>query len=59
LAKPGWVMLPVPPDWRWLERREDSPWYPTLRLFRSQTVNGWDDVVGRVRAALDVHTFAP
>ncbi|HTI87212.1 MAG TPA: tetratricopeptide repeat protein, partial [Alphaproteobacteria bacterium] len=47
LAKPGWVMLPVPPDWRWLERREDSPWYPTLRLFRSQTVNGWDDVVGR------------
>jgi tetratricopeptide (TPR) repeat protein len=59
LAKPGWVMLPMPPDWRWLEHREDSPWYPTLRLFRSKTVNSWDEVVGRVRAALDAHTFSP
>jgi tetratricopeptide (TPR) repeat protein len=57
LAKPGWVMLPMPPDWRWLEHREDSPWYPTLRLFRSARPNSWDEVVGRVRAALHAHTF--
>ncbi|MGE5538604.1 MAG: tetratricopeptide repeat protein [Gemmatimonas sp.] len=53
LARPGWVMLPMPPDWRWLEGRDDSPWYPTLRLFRSTKPASWNDVVGRVCAALD------
>ncbi len=52
MAKPVWVMITSVPDWRWLLDREDSPWYPTMRLFR-QTVRGhWDDVVRRVAEAL-------
>jgi tetratricopeptide (TPR) repeat protein len=53
LATPVWVMLPHAPDWRWLLEREDSPWYPTARLFRQVSPGGWDDVVRRVGAALD------
>jgi len=34
LGKPVWLLLPPNPDWRWLQAREDSPWYPSLRLFR-------------------------
>ncbi len=52
LAKPVWVMLPLIPDWRWLLDREDSPWYPTARLFRQDSTRAWDYVVGRVHAAL-------
>jgi len=52
LAKPVWVMLPLIPDWRWLLDREDSPWYPTARLFRQDNTRAWDNVVARVRAAL-------
>jgi hypothetical protein len=52
LAKPVWVMLPLIPDWRWLLDREDSPWYPTARLFRQDSARTWDYVVGRIRAAL-------
>ena len=37
LGVPVWVALPYSPDWRWLLGREDSPWYPTMRLFRQQT----------------------
>ena len=52
LAKPFWVMLPFTPDWRWLLDREDSPWYPTARLFRQDDTHAWDGVIARVRAAL-------
>jgi tetratricopeptide (TPR) repeat protein len=52
LAKPVWVMLPFLPDWRWLLDREDSPWYPTARLFRQDKSRAWDNVIERVRAAL-------
>jgi tetratricopeptide (TPR) repeat protein len=52
LAKPVWVLLPFMPDWRWLLDRQDSPWYPTARLFRQDETREWDGVVGRVRAAL-------
>jgi ADP-heptose:LPS heptosyltransferase len=52
LAKPVWVMLPFLPDWRWLLDREDSPWYPTARLFRQDKSRAWDSVIERVRAAL-------
>ncbi len=47
-----WVMLPFEADWRWLLQREDSPWYPTMRLFRQKSPGGWDDVVARVVAEL-------
>jgi tetratricopeptide (TPR) repeat protein len=57
LARPGWVMLPLPPDWRWLEGRADSPWYPTVRLFRSTRPASWDAVIDAVRTALDAQSF--
>ncbi|HEY1542668.1 MAG TPA: tetratricopeptide repeat protein, partial [Xanthobacteraceae bacterium] len=52
LGRPCWVLLPFSPDWRWLTEREDSPWYPSLRLFRQRQVSDWDGVIARVRAAL-------
>ena len=52
LAKPVWILLPFMPDWRWLLDREDSPWYPTARLFRHDATRAWDDVIARARAAL-------
>jgi hypothetical protein len=52
LGKPVWLMLPLAPDWRWLLERQDSPWYPTARLFRQARFAEWDSVVTRVHAAL-------
>jgi tetratricopeptide (TPR) repeat protein len=52
LGKPVWVLLPFVPDWRWLLDREDSPWYPTARLFRQDDSRTWDAVIARVGAAL-------
>jgi tetratricopeptide (TPR) repeat protein len=52
LAKPVWLMLPFIADWRWLLDREDSPWYPTVRLFRQDETRAWDSVIARVRSAL-------
>ena len=52
LAKPVWILLPFMPDWRWLLDRDDSPWYPTARLFRQDGTRAWDGVIRRVRAAL-------
>jgi tetratricopeptide (TPR) repeat protein len=52
LAKPVWVLLPHIPDWRWLLDREDTPWYPTARLFRQDETRAWDGVIVRVNNAL-------
>jgi tetratricopeptide (TPR) repeat protein len=52
LGKPVWVMVAEPADWRWLIDREDSPWYPTMRLFRQRRRGDWDEVVARVKVAL-------
>jgi len=52
LGKPVWVLLPRPADWRWLEGREDSPWYPTMRLFRQIRRGEWEEVIERVKVAL-------
>ncbi len=52
LAKPVWVLVPFVPDWRWLLDRDDSPWYPTARLFRQDESRAWDSVVARVAAGL-------
>lgn len=52
LGRPVWLLLPTPADWRWMEEREDSPWYPTMRLFRQRSPGAWSDVIERVRASL-------
>lgn len=52
LGVPVWVALSVGPDWRWLMNRDDSPWYPTMRLFRQQSLGDWPDVVARMVDAL-------
>ena len=52
LGRPVWAAIPFAPDWRWLREREDSPWYPTLRLFRQTTRGDWDGVFGRLTAAV-------
>lgn len=48
LGKPVWTLLPHAPDWRWLLGREDTPWYPTMRLFRQQTAGDWKGVIETV-----------
>lgn len=52
LGCPTWVALPLVPDWRWLLEREDSPWYPTMRLFRQKFRGNWSDVVVRLASNL-------
>jgi hypothetical protein len=52
IGKPTWVMLPYSPDWRWMLGRDDSPWYPTMRLYRQSTPGDWAGVVARVAADL-------
>ena len=52
LAKPVWILSRYEGDWRWLDRRQDSPWYPTARLFHQRTSGDWDEVVARVAAEL-------
>jgi hypothetical protein len=52
LGAPVWLMLHVAADWRWLLDRSDSPWYPTMRLFRQRRPGEWGPVIGKVAAAL-------
>jgi tetratricopeptide (TPR) repeat protein len=52
LGCPTWIMLPHTPDYRWLLGRDDSPWYPTARLFRQGTAGGYEEVIQRVRSEL-------
>jgi tetratricopeptide (TPR) repeat protein len=52
LGKPTWLLLSVITDWRWMLGREDSPWYPTMRLYRQKPGEGWADVIARVAAEL-------
>ena len=53
MGKPVWIMIPFNPDWRWLLDREDTPWYPTMRLFRQPAPGDWDGVLAAVARALD------
>tara|TARA_R110000751_G_scaffold10055_2_gene37242 strand:- start:80854 stop:81057 length:204 start_codon:yes stop_codon:yes gene_type:complete len=57
LNVPVWVLLKKVPDWRWLLDREDSPWYPGMRLFRQQEDGDWAGVVTQVVDALK--SFSP
>lgn len=52
MAVPTWVLLPFAPDWRWLLDRQDSPWYPTMRLFRQPRRGDWAGVIESVAADL-------
>jgi hypothetical protein len=52
LGKPVWVLVPFVPDWRWLLKREDSPWYPTLRLFRQPRFGDWHSPIKNIVDAL-------
>ncbi len=52
LGRPVWTLLPFESNWRWLHRREDSLWYPTMRLFRQNQPGDWDEVLQRVAEAL-------
>ena len=54
LGKPVWIMLQHSADWRWLLDRDDSPWYPTARLFRQRRAGDWESVVADVVRALAV-----
>ena len=53
MGKPVWILLAFAPDWRWLLQREDSPWYPTARLFRQPALDDWTRVIPRIARELE------
>jgi hypothetical protein len=55
LGRPCWVALKYVPDWRWFLGRDDSPWYPQLRLFRQPAPGDWAGVFAQMQAQLHVH----
>ncbi len=52
MARPTWTLVPYSPDWRWMLDRADSPWYPTMRLFRQRERKQWGPVIDTVAAEL-------
>ncbi len=52
MGKPVWVLLPHAPDFRWMRGRADSPWYPTMTLFRQEKIGNWPGVFAEVKSAL-------
>lgn len=54
MGKPVWLLLPFAPDYRWMLQRTDSPWYPTMRLFRQPSSGDWATVIGVVADALSL-----
>jgi hypothetical protein len=52
LGRPVWVPLPFIPEWRWLLDRTDSPWYPTMRLFRQKSLGDWNSAFTEIESAL-------
>jgi hypothetical protein len=52
LGTPVWLALSFNPEWRWLLDRADSPWYPTMRLFRQTSLGNWPSVFEQMKAAL-------
>jgi hypothetical protein len=53
LGRPVWILLPYVPDWRWLLNRDDSPWYPTARLFRQTETREYPSVIDLLRRELE------
>ena len=54
LGVPVWVALSIAPDWRWLLKRDDTPWYPSMRLFRQSRLADWSDVFERMASELAI-----
>jgi len=54
MGRPVWTLLPFAPDWRWLLERSDSPWYPTLRLFRQPAPGDWNSVIRQLQSQLQL-----
>jgi len=52
MGKPVWVLLPYSPDWRWMLNTNDTPWYPTMRLFRQQEPGNWETVMDEISVEL-------
>jgi tetratricopeptide (TPR) repeat protein len=59
LGKVVWLLVPSPADSRWMTTREDSPWYPTMRLFRQRTPGDWTDAIASIKTALDAFVRTP
>jgi tetratricopeptide (TPR) repeat protein len=59
LGKPVWILNRFDTCWRWLLNRNDSPWYPTVKLYRQEKAGHWDDVVRRIKMDLDVFSARP
>lgn len=53
LEKPTWVLLSYSPDWRWLLDRDDNPWYPSIKLYRQESIGDWDGVLEKVKLDLE------
>jgi ADP-heptose:LPS heptosyltransferase len=52
MAKPFWLLVPHIQDWRWLQGRDDSPWYPTAKLFRQPQIGDWDEAIAAMAKEL-------
>jgi tetratricopeptide (TPR) repeat protein len=57
LGRPVWTLLPWAPDWRWMLDRDDSPWYPTMRLFRQHAKRDWSEAIRQVADALGSYSI--
>jgi ADP-heptose:LPS heptosyltransferase len=57
MGKQVWLLLPFAPDWRWLTKREDSPWYPSMRIFRQPKIGDWQYVMNYVTSELDSYVL--
>jgi hypothetical protein len=58
IGRPVWTLLPFSSDWRWMLDRETTPWYPTMRLLRCRTPDGWTDLLQRTARLLTAATFS-
>jgi hypothetical protein len=55
MGKPLWLLLPWQSDWRWMQNRPDTPWYPQARLFRQSSPNNWPELISRI--ATELHSL--
>jgi len=53
LGRPTYLMLPFAPDWRWMLKRSDSPWYPSFKIFRQESILNWKSVLDSITTELN------